>query len=65
MKYGSEIERIEPFHVESIPVIEPSKEISQQITTLIQQYMDYTYHAFNAEETAINLVEHEIESWNS
>ena len=65
MKYGSVIERIEPFHVESIPVIEPSKEISQQITTLIQQYMDYTYHAFNAEETAINLVEHEIESWNS
>ena len=65
MKYGSVIERIEPFHVESIPVIEPSKEISQQITALIRQYMDYTYRAFNAEETAIKLVEHEIESWNS
>ena len=39
MKYGSVIERIEPFHVESIPVVAPTKEISKQITELIQRYM--------------------------
>ena len=62
MKYGSVIERIEPFHVESIPVIEPSEEISQQVTELIQKYMDYTYRAYIAEETAISMVENEIEN---
>ena len=65
MKYGSVIERIEPFHVESIPVIKPSKELSDEVTAIIKTYMDYTYRAFNAEEKAITMVEEEIEKWQS
>lgn len=65
MKYGSVIERIEPFHVESIPVVAPTKEISKQITELIQRYMESTYKAFIAEEKAIMMVEQEIEKWNN
>lgn len=64
MKYGSVIERIEPFHVESIPVVEPTKELSEKVTLIVQTYMDCTYRAFIAEETAISKVEQEIERWN-
>ncbi len=64
MKYGSVIERIEPFHVESIPVVKPSKDLSELITTIIRKYMDCTYRAFNAEEKAISMVEQEIEKWS-
>lgn len=64
MKYGSVIERIEPFHVESIPVVTPTKELSEEITVIIKRYMDCTYRAFNAEEKAIRMVEEEIEKWN-
>lgn len=63
MKYGSVIERIEPFHVESIPVVEPTKEISDSISALIKDYMDCTYRAFCAEEKAITMVEQKIEKW--
>ena len=31
-------ERIEPFHVESIPVVKPTKELSEEITSIIQKY---------------------------
>ena len=65
MKYGSVIERIEPFHVESIPVVKPTQELSDEITALIKQYKDCTYRAFCAEEKAILIVEQEIESWTS
>lgn len=64
MKYGSVIERIEPFHVESIPVVQPTEELSKQITALIDDYMDKTYRAYNAENKAITMVEDEIEKWN-
>jgi len=64
MKYGSVIERIEPFHVESIPVIKPSEDLSSRITTLIQAYMECTYKAFVCEEKAVHIVEQEIESWS-
>lgn len=64
MKYGSVIERIEPFHVESIPVIEPTKELSDEITSIVRHYMDCTYQAFKREEKAISMVEEEIEKWN-
>jgi len=64
MKYGAVIERIEPFHVESIPVVKPTKELSEEVTGIIRNYMDFTYRAFNAEEIAISLVEQEIEKWN-
>ena len=65
MKYGSVIERIEPFHVESIPVVKPTKELSDEIREIIRKYIDCTYRAFNAEEKAITMVEHEIEKWNN
>lgn len=64
MKYGSVIERIEPFHVESIPVVTPTKELSEEISAIVRQYMDCTYRAFNAEEKAIQMVEQGIEKWN-
>ena len=64
MKYGSVIERIEPFHVESIPIVEPTKELSTEITAIIKHYMDYTYRAFVDEEKAIAMIESEIEKWN-
>lgn len=65
MKYGSVIERIEPFHVESIPVIQPTKVVSESISALVKEYMNYTYRAFCAEEKAITMVEEEIEKWQS
>lgn len=65
MKYGSVIERIEPFHVESIPVIEPTKELSDEITSIVRHYMNCTYQAFKCEEKAISMVEQEIEKWNN
>lgn len=65
MKYGSVIERIEPFHVESIPVIEPTKDLSDEITSIVRHYMDCTYQAFKCEEKAILMVEEEIEKWNN
>jgi restriction endonuclease S subunit len=64
MKYGSVIERIEPFHVESIPVVTPTSELSEQITAIIRRYMDCTYRAFITEERAISMVEQEIEKWS-
>jgi type I restriction enzyme S subunit len=63
MKYGSVIERIEPFHVESIPVFVPSEEVSKEITYKISTYKKNMYVAFNKENQAISLVEKEIESW--
>ncbi len=65
LKYGSVIERIEPFHVESIPIIEPSIELSNGIKVLIRKYMDSQYKAFVSEEKAISMVEEEIEKWNN
>lgn len=64
MKYGSVIERIEPFHVESIPVVKPTKKLSEEITSIIKKYKDCTYKAFCAEEKAILMVEQEIEKRN-
>lgn len=64
MKYGSVIERIEPFHVESIPVVQPTKELSQIVSSLIKEYMDCSYRAFCADEKAINMVEEEIDKWS-
>ena len=64
MKYGSVIERVEPFHIESIPVVQPTVKISEEITSLVRRYMECTYKAFVEEETAIKEVEQEIESWN-
>ena len=64
MKYGSVIERIEPFHVESIPVVQPTKELSQIVSSLVKEYMDCSYRAFCADEKAINMVEEEIDKWS-
>jgi len=63
LKYGSVIERIEPFHVERIPVFVPTKKLSEQITWIINQYKDCVYNAFNKESQAIHLIEKEIDSW--
>ena len=65
MKYGSVIERIEPLHIESIPVVTPSESLSNDITKIIKQYADCMYRAFCMEEKAVQKVEKEIESWSS
>ena len=44
--------------------IQPTVKISEEITSLVRRYMEYTYKAFVEEETAIKEVEQEIESWN-
>ena len=64
-KYGSVIERFDALRTESIPVVKPTQELSDEITALIKQYKDCTYRAFCAEEKAILIVEQEIESWTS
>jgi len=63
LKYGSVIERIEPFHVGRIPILKPSIEFSNQITQLITQYKNHVYAAFCQEQKAIQFVENEIEQW--
>ena len=64
LKYGSVIERFDIGNVKNIPIVIPSKELSEDITAIVRQYMDCTYRAFNAEEKAIRIVEQEIEKWN-
>lgn len=64
LKYGSVIERFDIGNVENIPIVIPSKELSEEISAIVRQYMDCTYRAFNAEEKAIRMVEQEIEKWN-
>ena len=64
LKYGSVIERFDIDNIKTIPVIEPTTELSQSITYIIRTYMDKTYRAFNCEEQAISMVEQEIEKWN-
>lgn len=65
MKYGSVIERFDKYNVEKIPVVIPTKELSDKVKSLVREYMDKTYKAFNAEEDAISMVEQEIEKWNN
>lgn len=63
MKYGSVIERIEPFHVESIPVVKPTKELSKEVSAMIDKYKECSYKAYCLEQSAIKAVEQEIDSW--
>ena len=64
LKYGSVIERFDIDTIKTIPVVTPTRELSEEITGIIKRYMDCTYRAFNAEEKAIRMVEEEIEKWN-
>lgn len=63
LKYGSVIERVEPFHIDMIPVYIPEKEVMNNITVNVENYKNLFYKAFKMEEEAINLIEKEIESW--
>lgn len=63
LKYGSVIERVEPFHVDMIPVFLVSKDRYSEIVSNVEQYKNLLYKAFKCEEKAIDLVEKEIESW--
>ncbi|MCI7783964.1 MAG: restriction endonuclease subunit S [Parabacteroides sp.] len=64
LKYGSVIERFDIDTIKTIPVVTPTRELSEEITGIIKLYIDCTYRAFNAEEKAIRMVEEEIEKWN-
>lgn len=63
LKYGSVIERVEPLHVELIPVFMPPKDIRIEIEEKISSYCSKIYSSFKKEEKAIQIVEKEIESW--
>lgn len=63
LKYGSAIERIEPFHVAQIPILRPTEELSKLITKKICRYKECIYEARKKESQAIQLVENEIEKW--
>ena len=63
LKYGSAIERIEPFHVDQIPILRPTEDHSKLITQKIMHYKDCVYLALQKENQAIQLVEKEIEQW--
>lgn len=65
MKYGSVIERIEPFHVESIPVYVPSEELSQKITSSVKKYMECLNKAFRLEEEALVMIEEQVNIWKN
>ncbi len=65
MKYGSVIERIEPFHIESVPLIKPTNSVLNEINSLIKKFMQCTYNAFQCENKAISLVEKEIDGWKA
>lgn len=63
LKYGAVIERVEPFHIESIPVYIPNVEIYNDIVHNIRTYKENLYAAFKIEEKAITLIEKEIDLW--
>lgn len=63
LKYGSVIERVEPFHIETIPVFIPELDIIQLVSEKIKKFKNYRYLAFKKEQEAIALVEKEIEQW--
>ena len=65
LKYGSVIERFDIANVDTIPIVKPTISLSGEITELINTYKNCIYHAFNAEEKAIKMVEDEIEKWNN
>lgn len=63
LKYGSVIERVEPFHVQSIPIIIPEKRFEEEIAEQISKYNSNIYNSFNRENQAIELVEKKIDLW--
>lgn len=63
LKYGSVIERVEPFHVQSIPIIIPEREFEEEIIELISEYNSNSYLSFIKENQAIALIEKEIDLW--
>lgn len=65
LKYGSVIERFDISNLENMPIVEPTQELSRQITVLVALYLKNMYEAYKSEEQAIQMVEHEIEKWNS
>ncbi|WP_291053275.1 MULTISPECIES: restriction endonuclease subunit S [unclassified Empedobacter] len=63
IKYGSVIERVEPFHVESIPIQNLSDDIIIKVKDIIENYKHAFYTSFKKENQAINLIEKEIDAW--
>ena len=57
------IERVEPFHVDLIPVAIPEEKIYNKIISAVAKYNDVMYMAFNNEKIAIDLIEKEIDQW--
>lgn len=65
LRYGSVIHRIEPFHVENLPILILPQKLRQEVSHLIKTYSKMLYRAFKMENEAIGLIEKEIESWQN
>ncbi len=63
IKYGSVIERVEPFHVQSIPIQNLPDDLIKKVKVLIDNYKQSFYTSFYKENQAINLIENEIDAW--
>jgi restriction endonuclease S subunit len=63
LKYGAVIERVEPFHIESLPVFITNNRTYELIIENIKNYSNNLYLAFCKEKLAIETVEKEIEEW--
>lgn len=63
LKYGSVIERVEPFHIDLLPIAVPEKPVYEKIVMQIEKYSNSMYHAFTFENQAIDLIEKEIDQW--
>src|SRR5690606_4216744 len=55
LKYGSVIERIEPFHINAVPMCLPSNEKYKLIISKVEKYKNFLYRAFKNEQLATDL----------
>ena len=65
LKYGSVIERVEPFHVDMVPIYVPDENLLNEVADSVLKFKNYLYDAFTNEQKAINLIENEIETWQT
>jgi restriction endonuclease S subunit len=62
-KYGSAIERLEPFHADDIPILIPDNSIIKEVDSKVKEYQNKVYLSFKYETQAIEIIENEISSW--
>lgn len=63
--YGSVIPQIEPHHLELLPIPILEEELMDEIHNMVMKYKENISTAIEYELEAINLIENEIESWQT